>query len=154
MPNFLQKFSTCLSRVMNYIFLLQYFWTDSVLFCFMHCLSFKSKSFWLVWVYEKEYNITYLLDIFHAFFLELHAASIMLFMPTNVTPQKKRWEISLCWSFSQELEELRQVLFKNGENHKLGDIKTPLDYTLLVYAYLLFVFLSTQFYRINLEHLL
>jgi hypothetical protein len=22
-----------------------------------------------------------------------------LFMPTNVTPQKKRWEIYLCWSF-------------------------------------------------------
>jgi hypothetical protein len=29
--------------------------------------------------------------------------------------------------FSQELEELRQKTFKNGENHKLGDVKTPLD---------------------------
>jgi hypothetical protein len=29
--------------------------------------------------------------------------------------------------FSQELEELRQETFKNGENHKLGDVKTPLD---------------------------
>jgi hypothetical protein len=32
-------------------------------------------------------------------FSELHAARIMLFMPTNVTPQKKKWEISLCLSF-------------------------------------------------------
>jgi hypothetical protein len=32
--------------------------------------------------------------------------------------------------FSHELEELHQETFKNGENHKLGDFKTPLDYTL------------------------
>jgi hypothetical protein len=29
--------------------------------------------------------------------------------------------------FSQEIEELRQEPFKNGENRKLGDFKTPLD---------------------------
>jgi hypothetical protein len=76
----------------------------------------------------------------------------MLFMPTNVTPQKKRWD---CVEFfSQELEELRQETFKNGENHKLGGFKTSLDYTLSVCTRLLFVFLSTQFYRINLERLL
>jgi hypothetical protein len=46
------------------------------------------------------------------------------------------------------------VTFNNGENHKLGDVKTPLDYTLSVCTHLLFVFLSTQYYRINLERLL
>jgi hypothetical protein len=78
----------------------------------------------------------------------------MLFMPTNVTLEKKRWEISCVEVFSQKLEELHQETFKNGEKHNLGDIKTPLEYTLLVCTHLLFVFLSTQFYRINLERLL
>jgi hypothetical protein len=50
----------------------------------------------------------------------------MLFMPTNVTPEKKRWVISCVEVFSQKLEELHQETFKNGEKHNLGDIKTPL----------------------------
>jgi hypothetical protein len=49
----------------------------------------------------------------------------MLFMPTNVTPQKKYGRYLCVEVFSQELEELRQEPFKNGENHKLGDVKTP-----------------------------
>jgi hypothetical protein len=60
---------------------------------------------------------------------ELHAASIMLFMPTNITPQKKDGRYLCVEVFSQELEELHQDTFKNGENHKLGDVKTPLYYT-------------------------
>jgi hypothetical protein len=74
-------------------------------------------------------------------FWELHAASIMLFMPTNVTPQK-RDERYLCVEvFSQELEELHQETFKNGENHKLGYVKTPLDYhSRFAHVYLLFFY--------------
>jgi hypothetical protein len=72
-----------------------------------------------------------------------------------MSPHRKRDERYLCVEvFSQELEELHQETFKNSENHKPGDVKTTLDYTLSVCTYLLFVFLSTQFYRINLEHLL
>jgi hypothetical protein len=88
------------------------------------------------------------------FFWELHAASIMLLMPTNVTPQKRDGRYLGVEVFSHELEELHQETFKNGEKHKLGDVKTPLDYTRLVCTCLPFVFLSTQFYRINLERLL
>jgi hypothetical protein len=72
-----------------------------------------------------------------------------------MSPHRKRDGRYLCVEvFSQELEELHQETFKNGEDHKLGDVKTPLDYTLLVCTRLLFVFLSTQFYRKNLERLL
>jgi hypothetical protein len=72
-----------------------------------------------------------------------------------MSPHRKRDGRYLCVEvFSQELEELHQETFKNGENHKLGDVKTALDYTLSVCTHLLFVFLSTQFYRINLERLL
>jgi hypothetical protein len=53
----------------------------------------------------------------------------MLFMPTNVTPQKRDGSYLCVEVFSQELEELQQETFNNGENHKLGDVKTPLDYT-------------------------
>jgi hypothetical protein len=66
-----------------------------------------------------------------------------------MSPHRKRDGRYLCVEvFSQELEELRQEPFKNGENHKLGDVKTPLDYTLSVCICLPFVFLSTQFYCI------
>jgi hypothetical protein len=77
------------------------------------------------------------------------------FLCLLMSPHRKRDGRYLCVAvFSQELEELRQEPFKNGENHNIGDVKTPLDYTLSVCIRLLFVFLSTQFYRINLERLL
>jgi hypothetical protein len=48
-----------------------------------------------------------------------------------MSPHKKRDERYLCVEvFSEELEELHQETFKNGENHKLRDVMTPLDYTL------------------------
>jgi hypothetical protein len=48
-----------------------------------------------------------------------------------MSPHRKRDGRYLCVEvFLQEIEELRQESFKNGENHKLGDFKTPLDYTL------------------------
>jgi hypothetical protein len=76
------------------------------------------------------------------------------FLCLLMSPHRKRDGRYLCVEFfSQEFEELRQETFKNGENHKLGDVKTPLDYTLSVCTRLLFVFLSTQFYHINLERL-
>jgi hypothetical protein len=78
----------------------------------------------------------------------------MLSMPTNVSPQKRDRRKSCVEVFSPELEEMRQELFKNGENHKLGDVKTPLDLTLSVYTRLLFVFCGTHYYRKNLERLL
>jgi hypothetical protein len=72
-----------------------------------------------------------------------------------MSPHRKRDGRFLCVEvFAQELEELRQEPFKNGENHNIGDVKTTLDYTLLVCTRLLFVFLLTQFYRINLKRLL
>jgi hypothetical protein len=155
MPNFLQNFLTCLSRVINYVLLLQYFLTDFVLFCFMRFLSFKAKSFWLVWVYEKEYNIIYLLETFHAICFGNYMQKASCFLCLLMSPHRKRDGRYLCVEvFSQELEELHQETFKNDEKHKLGDVKTPLDYTLSVCTCLLFVFLSTQFYRINLERLL
>jgi hypothetical protein len=64
----------------------------------------------------------------------------MLSMPANVTPQKRDGRKSCVEVFSQELEEMRQELFKNGENHKIGDVKTPLDLTLSICTRLLFVF--------------
>jgi hypothetical protein len=42
--------------------------------------------------------------------------------------------------FSQELEELHQETSKNGEKHKLGDFKTPLDYTHSWFARIYFLF--------------
>jgi hypothetical protein len=58
-----------------------------------------------------------------------------------MSPHRKRDERYLCVEvFSQELEAVRQEPFKHGENHKLGDVKTPLDYTLSVCIRLLFVF--------------
>jgi hypothetical protein len=70
-----------------------------------------------------------------------------------MSPHRKRDRRYLCIEvFSQELEELHQETFKNGENHKLWNVKTPLDYTLSVCTRLLFIFLSMQ--HINLERLL
>ena len=48
-----------------------------------------------------------------------------LFISTNITPQKKRWE-KLCFEvFSQGLEEMHHELSKDGENHKHGDVNIP-----------------------------
>jgi hypothetical protein len=45
-----------------------------------------------------------------------------------MSPHRKRDGRYLCAEvFSQEIEELGQEPFKNGENHKIGDVKTPLD---------------------------
>jgi hypothetical protein len=44
-----------------------------------------------------------------------------------MSPHRKRDGRYLCVEVSQEIEELRQEPFKNGENRKLGDVKTPLD---------------------------
>jgi hypothetical protein len=45
-----------------------------------------------------------------------------------MSPHRKRDGRYLCVEvFSQEKEELRQEPFKNCENRKLGDVKTPLD---------------------------
>jgi hypothetical protein len=42
-----------------------------------------------------------------------------------MSPHRKRDGRYLCVEvISPELEELRQDTFKNGENHKLGDVKT------------------------------
>jgi hypothetical protein len=77
------------------------------------------------------------------------------FLCLLMSPHRKRDERYLYNKvFSEELEELRQEPFKNGEKHKIGEVKTPLYYTLSVCIRLLFVFLSTQLYRINLERLL
>jgi hypothetical protein len=48
-----------------------------------------------------------------------------------MSPHRKRDRIYLCVEvFSHELEELHLETFKNSENHNLGDVKTPLHYTL------------------------
>jgi hypothetical protein len=52
---------------------------------------------------------------------EFLAASILPFMPTNVTPQKRDGRKFCVEVFSQGLEEMHQELSKDGENHKLGD---------------------------------
>jgi hypothetical protein len=50
------------------------------------------------------------------------------FLCPLISPHRKRDGRYLCVEvFSQEFEELHQGTFKNGENHKLGDVKTPLD---------------------------
>jgi hypothetical protein len=64
----------------------------------------------------------------------------MLLMPTNVTPQKRDRRYLCVEVFSQELEELHQEIFKNGENHKLGDVNTPLDYTHSRFVHVYFLF--------------
>ena len=53
---------------------------------------------------------------------------IYLFITTNVPHRKKKWEKRCFEVFSQGLEEMHQELSKDGEDHKLGDVKTnPLD---------------------------
>ena len=53
------------------------------------------------------------------------AASILSFVPTNVTPQKRDGRKFCVEVFSQGLEEMHQELSKDGEDHKLGDVKAP-----------------------------
>jgi hypothetical protein len=45
-----------------------------------------------------------------------------------MSPHRKIDGRYLCVEvFSQEIEDLHQESFKNGENRNLGDVKTPLD---------------------------
>ena len=61
-------------------------------------------------------------------------------------PTEKKWEKQCFEVFSQELEEMNQELSKDGEDHKLGDAKTPhWTYILSVCTRLTSVFLSIHF---------
>ena len=62
----------------------------------------------------------------------------------------------MCFEvFSQGLEEMHHELSKDGENHKLGDVKTtPLDQHTLGLHTSNFCFSIYALYRINLERLL
>ena len=77
-----------------------------------------------------------------------------LLITTNVTPQKRNEK--RCFEvFSQGLEEMHQELSKDGEDHKLGDVKTsPLNQHTLCLHTSNFYFSINASYRINLERLL
>jgi hypothetical protein len=67
-------------------------------------------------------------------------------------PTEKRWEKRCFEVFSQGLEEMHQELSKDGEDHKLGDVKTtPLDLHTLGLHTSNFCFSIETLYRINLE---
>ena len=69
-------------------------------------------------------------------------------------PTEKRWEKRCFEVFSQGLEEMHQELSKDGEDHKLGDVKTtPLDQHTLGLHTSNFCFSIKTLYRINLEGL-
>ena len=63
----------------------------------------------LIWIYVHEFL----------------SESILSFVPTNVTPQKRDGRKFCVEVFSQGLEEMHQDLSKDGEYHKLGDVKAP-----------------------------
>ena len=64
----------------------------------------------------------------------------------------EKWEKRCFEVFSQGLEEMHQELYKNGENHKLGDVNTtPLDLHTLGLHTSNFCFSIETLYRINLE---
>ena len=68
---------------------------------------------------------------------------------------KKKWEKQCFEVFSRGLEEMHQELSKDGEDHKLGDVKTtPLDQHTLGLHTSKLCFSINALYRINLEHLL
>ena len=70
-------------------------------------------------------------------------------------PTEKKWEKRCFEVFSQGLEEMHQELSKDGEDHKLGDVKTtPLDQHTLGLHTSNFCFSINALYRINLERLL
>ena len=78
-----------------------------------------------------------------------------LFITTNITPQKRNGRNGVLKFFSQGLEEMHQELSKDGEDHKLGDVKTtPLDQHTLGLHTSNFCFSINAPYHINLERLL
>ena len=80
--------------------------------------------------------------------------AIHLSITTNVTPQKRNGRNGVLKFFSQGLEEMHQELSKDGEDHKLGDVKTtPLDQHTLGLHTSNFCFSINALYRINLERL-
>ena len=81
--------------------------------------------------------------------------AIHLSITTNVTPQKRNGKNGVLKFFSQRLKEMHQELSKDGEDHKIGDVKTtPLDqYTLGLHTSN-FCFSINALYHINLERLL
>ena len=69
-------------------------------------------------------------------------------------PTEKKWEKRCFEVFSQGLEEMHQELSKDGEDHKLGDVKTtPLDPHTLGLHTSNFCFSIETLYCINLERL-
>ena len=77
------------------------------------------------------------------------------FFITINAPTEKRWEKRCFEVFSQGLEEMHQELSKDGEDHKLGDVKTtPLDLHTLGLNTSNFCFSIETLCRINLERLL
>ena len=67
-------------------------------------------------------------------------------------PTEKRWEKRCFEVFSQGLEEMHQELSKDGEDHKLWDVKTaPLNQHTLSLHTSNFCFSINALYRINLE---
>ena len=79
---------------------------------------------------------------------------IYLFITTNVPHRKRNGRNGVLKFFSQGLEEMHQELSKNGEDHKLGDVKTtPLDLHTLGLHTSNFCFSIETLYRIKLERL-
>ena len=75
-----------------------------------------------------------------------------LFITINVPPQKRDGRNGVLNFFSQGLEEMHQELSNDGEDHKLGDVKTtPLDIHTLGLHTSNFCFSINALYRINLE---
>ena len=77
-----------------------------------------------------------------------------LFITTKCHPTEKKWEKRCFEVFSQGLEEMHQELSKDGEDHKLGDVKTtPLDLHTFGLHTSNFCFSIETLYRINFERL-
>ena len=79
-----------------------------------------------------------------------------IYLSLLTSPHRKEMGETVFWSFfSQGLEEMHHELSKDGENHKLGDVRTsPLDLHTLGLHTSNFCFSINALYRINLERLL
>ena len=76
-----------------------------------------------------------------------------IYLSLLTSPTEKKWEKRCFEVFSHGLEEMHHELSMDGENHKLGDVTSPLNQQTLGLHTSNFCFSFETLYRINLERL-
>ena len=148
--NFLD-FSTSLSRTEKYVFLLLFFWIDSVPYCFMHSLNcwvdpieFMSRhttlyTFWsFIWI------------LVHG----LYAARSLFVYLYYITPQKRNGRNCVLKFFHRDWRRCTMSYPRMVKSIILGMWTYPLDLNTLGLHTSSFCFSIDALYRINLERLL